>query len=110
MHWLLSPVPYLYLDFIMLLRSILASGVIASKGCDSPENNPDYNQCLLHTNDFYASCVVQCLPEDLTCASDCSREYEQKLQDCPCQSGCPDGCPCPTYDGCPPEINYLGKT
>ena len=34
------------------------------------------------------------------CVSVCSRGYQHKIEQCPCQSGCPNGCPCPDYD-CP---------
>ena len=33
--------------------------------------------------------------------SNCHRTYDEDIKDCPCQSGCPSGCPCPNYDGCP---------
>ena len=54
--------------------------------------------------DFYSkeftSCVISCQTDDFVCASDCAREYDENMQKCPCQSGCPDGCPCPSYQ-CP---------
>ena len=34
------------------------------------------------------------------CVGVCSRDYQHKKEQCPCQSGCPDGCPCPDYE-CP---------
>ena len=37
---------------------------------------------------------------DPQCLSTCNREYVQNLAQCPCQEGCPDGCPCPDYE-CP---------
>ena len=32
----------------------------------------------------------------------CSREYDENKTVCPCQAGCPNGCPCPDYQ-CPAE-------
>ena len=29
--------------------------------------------------------------------SNCHRTYDEDIKDCPCQSGCPSGCPCPNY-------------
>ena len=30
----------------------------------------------------------------------CSRDYQRQLETCPCELGCPQGCPCPDYQ-CP---------
>ena len=42
---------------------------------------------------------------DVDCLGDCASEYQENLEKCPCQSGCPNGCPCPNYqcDVAPPE-------
>ena len=77
---------------------------------------------------MYNRCLLICPPGDAICLSDCVREYQGKvsaissvtlkffkqtkirvvelnrqkenLNRCPCQSGCPNGCPCPEYT-CP---------
>ena len=46
---------------------------------------------------MYADCILNCAPGDLECISICARSLEQNLTKCPCQSGCPNGCPCPEY-------------
>ena len=48
----------------------------------------------------YHKCVYSCHPDDIDCFTQCSRNYHQDIQTCPCQSGCPNGCPCPVYQ-CP---------
>ena len=45
----------------------------------------------------YTSCIVACPIEDVKCLAECSREHHDNLLQCPCQSGCPFGCPCPDY-------------
>ena len=51
---------------------------------------------------LYNECVFNCPPGDFDCFGVCSREYQAYLETCPCQSGCPQGCPCPEYQ-CPSE-------
>ena len=63
----------------------------------------------------YYQCVVFCTPGDVGCITQCSRELEIQMDQCPCKvllqmksfyinfifkSGCPKGCPCPEYE-CP---------
>ena len=38
--------------------------------------------------------------EDIDCKSACQREYVTEFEKCPCQRGCPAGCPCPDFE-CP---------
>ena len=46
---------------------------------------------------LYNVCVVNCATGDLLCVSVCSRTYQENILQCPCQSGCPNGCPCEVY-------------
>ena len=69
----------------------------------------------------YNRCLLNCPAGDALCLSECAREYQGKgstflhetkirtsgpncqkenLNRCPCQYGCPNGCPCPEYT-CP---------
>ena len=43
---------------------------------------------------------MNCPTGDVLCVSSCSRQYQNNIESCPCQSGCPNGCPCPEYE-CP---------
>ena len=44
-------------------------------------------------------CIVNCNGEQ-QCISVCLRAYDFQLFNCPCNEGCPSGCPCETYE-CP---------
>ena len=48
----------------------------------------------------YNLCVVNCPPGDFVCIGVCARDFEENKQRCPCQQGCPNGCPCPDFH-CP---------
>ena len=45
----------------------------------------------------YHVCIVDCPAADFTCHGICACDYQQNIEQCPCQAGCPDGCPCPIY-------------
>merc|ERR1711935_1059920 len=68
--------------------------------CRDPETNDDYLTCKKHFELLYNTCIISCPPGDFECFSVCSRDYQSKLETCPCESGCPQGCPCPEYQ-CP---------
>ena len=40
---------------------------------------------------------MNCPTEDVTCLGACSRLHHENMLTCPCQSGCPNGCPCNDY-------------
>lgn len=61
-----------------------------------------------YSNIFY-ECISECQPDDLACRGVCSRQYDENRSSCPCQSGCPNGCPCPNYH-CPVESTTTGMT
>ena len=50
--------------------------------------------------DIYNQCITSCPPADFVCISTCAREFDENKNKCPCQAGCPNGCPCPDYQ-CP---------
>ena len=52
-----------------------------------------------YTNIYY-ECIFVCPPGDFDCLGVCARVYNENRNTCPCQSGCPNGCPCPDYQ-CP---------
>ena len=43
-------------------------------------------------------CLRDCSSGDLVCLSSCARDLDENLENCPCKSGCPSGCPCPNYE------------
>ena len=50
--------------------------------------------------DIYYECIFVCPPGDFDCLGVCALVYNENRNTCPCQSGCPNGCPCPDYQ-CP---------
>ena len=58
---------------------------------------------------MYNACVVSCSTGDLTCNSNCLRDYTSNLELCPCQPGCPNGCPCDIYQ-CPETTTAVTST
>ena len=62
----------------------------------------DLSHLKQYATDIYSHCIVQCTPGDFVCIETCWREYDENKLLCPCQSGCPKGCPCPDYQ-CPAE-------
>ena len=75
------------------------SGDITNQ-CDEPNKNKDYLACEEYYQDDYNACVKSCnvTEEEYSCLSSCSRDYARQLVSCPCQEGCPFGCPCPEFD------------
>ena len=69
---------------------------VESDNCDNPETNEDFIQCKKDLERDYATCLVVCGEEDLSCRAGCLRFYTNEFNDCPCQPGCPKGCPCPS--------------
>ena len=85
-------------------------------GCLTPfckcyyyESNPNYVQCSDFYERLYSICILNCSAGDLLCMASCSRDLETNLEECPCRSQCPNGCPCPSYD-CPEELTTTMST
>ena len=58
-------------------------------------------QCEEAAGEGLLACYDTCDgPDDSICMSTCLRQYDQTMNNCPCNGGCPNGCPCPTYQ-CP---------
>ena len=47
--------------------------------------------------DQYVVCIVGC-NHDLDCVALCARLYDENVLKCPCNEGCPQGCPCPEFE------------
>ena len=54
-------------------------------------------------------CLFNCPHGDTVCVAKCSRDFNSNLLQCPCQPGCPDGCPCPEYQ-CPSTTTPVTTT
>lgn len=65
--------------------------------CVDPELNADFIKCERHFTDVYLECAFGC-GSDLSCNSECARQFNVNIKQCPCQEKCPAGCPCPEYD------------
>lgn len=70
--------------------------------CKDYENNENYKECKKQRERDYDKCLLSCEPGDFSCLAVCSRELNNALETCPCQSDCPHGCPCPNFE-CPYE-------
>ena len=66
--------------------------------CADLENNVDYLECEFLVDGAYTECIVECDKTDSVCLTDCSRQYADQIEQCPCKSNCPDGCPCPDFE------------
>ena len=62
------------------------------------DNYPDFLVCRDWVDNNYRLCVVMCPPHDAQCISECTRLYDDDINNCPCQDGCQNGCPCPLYE------------
>ena len=74
------------------------------EACDSDEININYKKCLDDLQAVYGQCTLDCYPpvgapDDIaTCVVGCSDAFIDDHNNCPCQAGCPEGCPCDDYD------------
>ena len=65
--------------------------------CSTDEAIEDKQTCLDQNEKVYMSCLYGC-NHDSVCMADCGRSYDENIRDCPCNEGCPQGCPCPNFD------------
>ncbi|CAG5101913.1 Oidioi.mRNA.OKI2018_I69.chr1.g58.t1.cds [Oikopleura dioica] len=68
--------------------------------CFSPENNEDHVNCIEFFGNELSKCTKNCENELFRslCQDQCDQEYFINIETCPCEPGCPDGCPCPNYE------------
>ena len=66
--------------------------------CRNFEENSDYIDCMDDYDLIYKKCMIDCDHNDPLCYATCNREYDENIENCPCKSNCPNGCPCPQYD------------
>ena len=73
------------------------------------DSNPDFVACKAEFQQVFLTCIENCAENDYACLSQCNREYDSNMRDCPCQENCPDGCPCPSYS-CPETTTQISTT
>jgi len=83
----------------MLKFLIIFIGVVVfaefNENCNAPDAARDCeNVCY----EALTACIVACDPSDVSCPSNCLRDQEECIKDCPCHDNCLEGCPCDTYD------------
>ena len=67
--------------------------------CSDPGSNPDYLACEKDASETYTACIATCDHGDINaCVAACNSDYNTSINLCPCNSGCPGGCPCPGYE------------
>merc|ERR1719334_1499238 len=77
-----------------LLACFIASGFAKNleKACMSlDEETACYNNC----DKVLQGCYLACDADNLDCHRDCMRSNAECEGTCPCNIGCPEGCPCP---------------
>ena len=80
-----------------MLSFLLLRIINATNNCDEPELNDDFVECKTEVERDYATCLTVCGSDDLVCQAGCVRFYTGEYNQCPCQPGCPNGCPCPSF-------------
>ena len=72
-----------------------------------------WNYCLDDNSLSLGRCIYQCDNHEL-CELGCLEEFKTRQTDCPCESNCPAGCPCPGYDcvdpTTPPDVTTVPPT
>jgi len=61
-------------------------------------NQKDYDKCESDASDLLDACQADCDISDRDCNFHCLDLFYNELDQCPCMSGCPDGCPCPGFE------------
>ena len=66
--------------------------------CQDVANSPDFISCKEKIEQEYSACILACEAGDFLCLAMCSRQLDEDMIQCPCQEGCPNGCPCQNYE------------
>jgi len=74
--------------------------------CARPDEDPDYVTCAAWVKSVYNECFTRCTPGNVDCVSECARNFNAMISQCPCQAECPSGCPCEAYQ-CPSTTGQL---
>ena len=65
--------------------------------CTDPERNEQYQNCRGKAEDAYRACSWPC-HHDFDCIVECEIAFRYQMDNCPCQTNCPRGCPCDDYE------------
>lgn len=77
--------------------------------CECTDDS-EANVCASQAEEDYYVCMSGCgILVEPSCATDCNRQYSEQIYECPCNEGCPNGCPCPIYP-CPTTTPMLTTT
>ncbi|CAG5114057.1 Oidioi.mRNA.OKI2018_I69.chr2.g8137.t1.cds [Oikopleura dioica] len=76
--------------------------------CEIPEENKDFLRCKNSNEKMLNGCLSNCYSYD--CSEICTQEFLENTKNCPCNPGCPQGCPfCPDYN-CEIDDGFLAMT
>ena len=53
--------------------------------CIAADNDPDFIECEQIFEGKYHNCLFGCAVDDFSCVTDCSREYHEGVENCPCR-------------------------
>ena len=53
--------------------------------CSTPDEDPDYLFCSNLVEMLYLECIVDCSSGNVECLSNCARDYNVMIEECPCQ-------------------------
>ena len=53
--------------------------------CAVPNEDPDYLICSELVDSIYLECFLGCSPGNIECVSNCARDYNSMIEQCPCQ-------------------------
>ncbi|CBY11184.1 unnamed protein product [Oikopleura dioica] len=75
--------------------------------CSSPQtSNPYFKQCVKEANQNFSNCTEICGP-GTKCYDECIDGFRAATNMCPCNDGCPKGCPCDNGFICQPYITAM---
>ena len=65
--------------------------------CFDQERDEDFVFCRDYNELAFRKCTLEC-QHDNACFMQCNADFEEAIEQCPCNAGCPSGCPCEEWD------------
>ena len=65
--------------------------------CYDQSSDQDFMFCSEYAELGYRKCTLDC-QHDISCYQKCEDQFQESLNNCPCNPGCPNGCPCENYE------------